>query len=162
MKQMNHKRPRIPVHGERREAATVAGFGSIGWHTFRHKYRTLLSEADLIPSFNTNYSLKPGRIMSVCAYLSGPVTGTTNGNADSISTNGVQAKFNGAGNYVSFDSNTACGMGSGLVGQTFTATATNHTGVQNNSVALQIMDSVKVPDTYVGVLSNVGLSMLKC
>ena len=45
-KQTNHKRPRIPVHDGRREAAAAAGFGGIGWHTFRHKYRTLLSEAD--------------------------------------------------------------------------------------------------------------------
>lgn len=41
-----HKRPRIQLHNARREAATGAGFGSIGWHTFRHIYRTLLSEAD--------------------------------------------------------------------------------------------------------------------
>jgi integrase len=46
MKQTNRKRPRISVDDGRREAATAAGFGSIGWHTFRHKYRTLLSEAD--------------------------------------------------------------------------------------------------------------------
>ena len=45
MRQTNHKRPRIQVHEGRRDAATAAGFGSIG-HTFRHKYRTLLSEAD--------------------------------------------------------------------------------------------------------------------
>jgi integrase len=45
MRQTNHKRPRIQVHKGRRDAATAAGFGSIGWHTFRHKYRTLLSEA---------------------------------------------------------------------------------------------------------------------
>lgn len=45
MKQTKHKHPRIPLHDGRRGAATGAGFGSIGWHTFRHKYRTLLSEA---------------------------------------------------------------------------------------------------------------------
>lgn len=44
-KQTNHKRPRIPVHNGRRDAATTAGLGSVGWHTFRHKYRTLLSES---------------------------------------------------------------------------------------------------------------------
>src|SRR5947209_1080984 len=46
LKQAKHKRARIPIHDRRREAATEAGFGSVGWHTFRHKYRTLLSEAD--------------------------------------------------------------------------------------------------------------------
>jgi integrase len=40
------KRASIHVHPARRLAATAAGFGSIGWHTFRHKYRTLLSGAD--------------------------------------------------------------------------------------------------------------------
>ena len=46
MKQTNSKRPRIQVHDARREAVTSADFGSIGWHTFRHKYRTLLSDGD--------------------------------------------------------------------------------------------------------------------
>jgi hypothetical protein len=43
MKQTNQKRPRIQVHEGRRDAATSAGYGGIGWHAFRHKYRTLLS-----------------------------------------------------------------------------------------------------------------------
>jgi site-specific recombinase XerD len=30
--------------GSRRELATENGFGSIGWHTFRHSYRTFLGE----------------------------------------------------------------------------------------------------------------------
>jgi integrase len=34
--------PAIPVHDERRERATKKKFGSIGWHTFRHTYSTLL------------------------------------------------------------------------------------------------------------------------
>ena len=42
----SRKRPRIGVHAARRAAATAAGFGSIGWHTFRHKYETLLRGAD--------------------------------------------------------------------------------------------------------------------
>jgi integrase len=46
LKQTKHNRPLIHVHGFRRQAATAAGFGSIGWHTFRHKYRTLLSEGN--------------------------------------------------------------------------------------------------------------------
>jgi integrase len=46
MRQTNHKRPRIQVHNSRREAATRTGLGSIGWHTFRHTYRSLLSDAD--------------------------------------------------------------------------------------------------------------------
>lgn len=33
------------MHDARREAATAAGYGSIGWHTFRHKYITLLRGA---------------------------------------------------------------------------------------------------------------------
>jgi integrase len=36
------KRFNIPVHDERRELAIEMGFGSIGWHTFRHTYRSLL------------------------------------------------------------------------------------------------------------------------
>src|ERR1035441_2140178 len=35
----------IPVRDARRNLATEKGLGSIGWHTFRHGYRTLLSEA---------------------------------------------------------------------------------------------------------------------
>lgn len=61
MKQTNHKRPRIQVHDARREAATAAGFDGIGWHTFRHKYRTLLSEGNWRPSCrspnHSNHSL---------------------------------------------------------------------------------------------------------
>jgi len=34
----------IPVHDARRQLATEKGLGSIGWHTFRHTYRSLLSE----------------------------------------------------------------------------------------------------------------------
>ena len=34
--------PAIPVHDERRELATTKKLGSIGWHTFRHTYSTLL------------------------------------------------------------------------------------------------------------------------
>jgi integrase len=36
------KRFNIPVHDARRNLATEKGLGSIGWHTFRHSYRTLL------------------------------------------------------------------------------------------------------------------------
>ena len=35
----------ISVHDARRQLATEKGFGSIGWHTFRHTYRSLLSGA---------------------------------------------------------------------------------------------------------------------
>ena len=35
----------IPVHDARHRLATEKGFGSIGWHTFRHTYRSLLSGA---------------------------------------------------------------------------------------------------------------------
>ncbi len=42
----SRKRPRIGVHSARRAAATAAGCGSIGWHTFRHKYETLLRGAE--------------------------------------------------------------------------------------------------------------------
>ena len=34
------------MHAARREAATAAGYGSIGRHTFRHKYETLLRGVD--------------------------------------------------------------------------------------------------------------------
>jgi integrase len=36
--------PKIPVHEERRALATKKKFGSIGWHTFRHTYRSWLDE----------------------------------------------------------------------------------------------------------------------
>lgn len=38
------KKFNISVHDSRRELATKKGFGSIGWHTFRHSYRTFLGE----------------------------------------------------------------------------------------------------------------------
>jgi integrase len=38
--------PKIPVHDERRELATKKKFGSIGWHTFRHTYSTLLKAVE--------------------------------------------------------------------------------------------------------------------
>lgn len=44
MKLTKHKHPRIQLHDVRCEAAIAAGLGSVGWHTFRHKYRTLLSQ----------------------------------------------------------------------------------------------------------------------
>jgi integrase len=44
--QKRGKRHTIPVHDERRQLATENGFGSVGWHTFRHTYRTLLSGED--------------------------------------------------------------------------------------------------------------------
>ena len=40
--------PAIPVHDERRALATKKKFGSIGWHTFRHTYSTLL-KAEEVP-----------------------------------------------------------------------------------------------------------------
>ena len=33
------------MHGARKRAAEAAGLGSIGWHTFRHADRSLLSAA---------------------------------------------------------------------------------------------------------------------
>lgn len=44
MKQSNRKRRSIQVHAFRRAAARAAGYGSVGWHTFRHKYTTLLRQ----------------------------------------------------------------------------------------------------------------------
>jgi integrase len=38
------KRHNIPVHDARRDMAKKKGFGSIGWHTFRHAFRSLLSK----------------------------------------------------------------------------------------------------------------------
>ncbi len=46
--QKREKRYAIPVHDHRRLLATQNGFGSVGWHTFRHTYRTLLSGADTL------------------------------------------------------------------------------------------------------------------
>jgi integrase len=44
--QKRGKRHTIPLHDERVELAILNGFGSVGWHTFRHTYRTLLSGED--------------------------------------------------------------------------------------------------------------------
>ena len=38
------KRHNIPVHDTCGDLATKDGFGSVGWHTFRHTYRSLLSK----------------------------------------------------------------------------------------------------------------------
>jgi hypothetical protein len=109
---------------------------------------------DVKPSFNTNYSLKPGRVMTVRAYLSGPLTGITSGNTDTIGVGNVLAKFNGAGSFVPFSGNSAA---TGLIAQTFTATSANHTGVQLNSVELAIASfQARVPDTYTGTLNFVA------
>ncbi len=43
---MRGKRFTLPVHDERRQFATLNSFGSVGWHTFRHTYRTLVSGDD--------------------------------------------------------------------------------------------------------------------
>jgi integrase len=43
IKVIKSKRAKIPVHPSRRAAAEAMRLGSIGWHTFRHTYRTLLS-----------------------------------------------------------------------------------------------------------------------
>lgn len=44
IKQGRGKQFKIPVHEARRTLATEKGLGSIGWHTFRHTYRSLLSK----------------------------------------------------------------------------------------------------------------------
>jgi integrase len=41
--QKRGKRHAIPVHDERHQLATENGFGNVGWHTFRHNYRSWLS-----------------------------------------------------------------------------------------------------------------------
>ena len=38
--------PAIPVHDERRALATKKKYGSIGWHTYRHTYSTLLKAVE--------------------------------------------------------------------------------------------------------------------
>jgi integrase len=40
---IKRKHSRIPVHGARRDIAVAKKSGSIGWHTYRHTYRSLLS-----------------------------------------------------------------------------------------------------------------------
>jgi integrase len=40
------KKFNIPVHDSRKSVAIQKGLGSIGWHTFRHGYRTLLSSVE--------------------------------------------------------------------------------------------------------------------
>jgi len=44
IKHSHGKRFNIPVHDARHKSATEKGLGGIGWHTFRHTFRTLLSE----------------------------------------------------------------------------------------------------------------------
>ena len=46
IKQDRGKQFNIPVHDARRNLAFEKGLGSIGWHTFRHSYRSLLSEEE--------------------------------------------------------------------------------------------------------------------
>jgi hypothetical protein len=88
-------------------------------------------------SFNTNYNLLPGKKVTVCAYLSGALLGT-GANTDTITPGNVLAKFNGAGNFAAFDSNTACGMSSGLVVNTYPVTSTLHNMVQLTAVRLKV------------------------
>jgi integrase len=49
IKVIKRKRFKIPVHDARRDAATAKKLGSIGWHTFRHTYRSLLSGTEAPP-----------------------------------------------------------------------------------------------------------------
>lgn len=35
----------VTVHGERRELARSSELGNVGWHTFRHTYRSWLDDA---------------------------------------------------------------------------------------------------------------------
>jgi hypothetical protein len=133
-------------------SASVVNFAIAG-----NPFSTVATNGDVAPTFNTNYSLKAGRTMTVCAYLTGPLVGATSSNTDSIGTGGVLAKFNNTGNFVAFDGNTACGMGSGLVIETITTTATVHSAVRNEKVELQIGPlGGKTPDTYTGTLNFVA------
>jgi hypothetical protein len=43
IKVIKRKRSKIAVHDRRQKAAKAKGLGGIGWHTFRHTYRSLLS-----------------------------------------------------------------------------------------------------------------------
>ena len=133
-------------------SAPVVNFAIVG-----NPFSTSATNGDVAPTFNTNYSLKAGRTMNVCAYLSGPLVGSTTGNTDTISANGVLAKFNSTGNFVAFDGNMACGMGSGLVIEAVHTTSIVHSAVRNEKVELQIAPlGGKTPDTYTGTLNFVA------
>ena len=57
------KQPGIPVHDARRCLAKEKGLGSIGWHTYRHSYRSLLSgeETPLDVQQNCSVSRQPSQ-----------------------------------------------------------------------------------------------------
>jgi hypothetical protein len=133
-------------------SAAVVNFAIAG-----SPFSTSTTNGDVAPTFNLNYSLKAGRTVNVCTYLSAPLTGATSGNTDTITANGVLAKFNSTGNYVQFGGNTACGIGSGLVIESLVTTAAVHSAVRNEKVELQIGPlGGKTPDTYTGTLNFVA------
>ncbi len=133
-------------------SAAVVNFAIVG-----NPFSTVATDGDVAPTFNTNYSLKPGRVLSVCAYLTAPLVGSTSGNSDTIGVNGVLAQFNGSGNYVPFGGGSACGATNSLLVQTLTATSSVHSAVVNNKIALQIgVLGGKTPDTYTGTINIVA------
>ena len=112
---------------------------------------------DTAPSFNTNWSLKPGRNVTICAYLSGPLTGSDTNNKETIGTGAILAKWSSTGTFAPFDGNTACAMGSGLVISTTAVTSATHTYTALSTVYLAIAGpQAKFPDTYNGILNFVA------
>jgi hypothetical protein len=133
-------------------SVAVVNFAIVG-----SPFSTSVTDGDATPTFNTNYSLKSGRVLSVCAYLAAPLVGSTSGNTDTISANGVLAQFNGTGGYVAFGGGSACGATNSLLVDTFTTTPTVHSAVRNNKIALQIgVLGGKTPDTYTGTLNIIA------
>jgi hypothetical protein len=114
-------------------------------------------QGDVPVTFNTNYNVKPGKTVTVCAYLTGALAPSTVGNTDTISTGNVLAKFNGAGNFAAFDGHTACGFGAGLIVNSYLTTPAAHSVTVNNRIDLELNNFLgKVPDTYTGTLNLVA------
>ena len=112
---------------------------------------------DTAPSFNTNWSLKPGKTVTICAYVNGPLKGSDATNSETIGTGSILAKWSSTGTFAAFDGNTACGMGSGLVISTTAVTPSTHTYTALSTVYLAIAGpQAKFPDTYNGVLNFVA------
>ena len=124
-------------------------------------FSTSATNGDVAPTFNVNYSLKANRSFTVCAYLpgTGALVGTGTNN-DKISSGNILGKFNGAGAFVAFDGNTACGQAHGLIVDTITSTSALHSVTKNEKVEMQVGPLGGItPDTYTGTLNLVAQSI---
>jgi integrase len=77
------KRFNIPVHDERRELAIEMGFGSIGWHTFRHTYRSLLIAVKAQPEVQKTL-LRRAHLSTTDEYGGPPMEERRKSNTDAV------------------------------------------------------------------------------